>query len=172
MEGYFYSYILAIPKRIVALLRHGMHEIERYFFVLYVDHFHHVPHGDIWDSAFGYAEETAKIIAALARRAHANVALVGQKGVGSLGVAKEVARRIHSARAHADLDGKRVLFVHVDELLSSAVPGIEQVHAIEKLVSEMEAAGKYIAVLSGMDNVFAGNTSMSAEDILHPFFSS
>ena len=172
MEGYFYSAINSVPKRFVASLRHGIYTIERYFFLLYVDHFRHVPHGDIWDSAFGYAEETARIIASLARRANANVALVGQKGVGSLGIAKEVAKKIHSARAHAELDGKRVLFVHIDELLSSAKPGIDQIHTLENVVSQMERSGKNIAVLFGLDGVFAGNYAVSTEDVLYPFLSS
>ncbi|MDA1169010.1 MAG: hypothetical protein O3A36_01575 [bacterium] len=172
MEGYFYSYILPIPKRILFALRFYLHEIERYFFVLYVDHFHHVPYGDIWDNAFGYAEETAKIIASLARRANANVALVGQKGVGSVGIAKEVASRIHTKRAHIKLNGKRVLFVHIDELLSGAAQGVEQLHALENVVSQMERSGMNIAVLSGMEGVFAGNYKMSAEDVLYPFFAS
>lgn len=172
MEGYFYSYILTVPKRIISALRHAVHEVERYFFLLYIDHFRHVPHGDIWDSAFGYAEETAKIIASLARRSNANVALVGQKGVGSLGIAKEVAKKIHSARAHEELNGKRVLFVHVDEVLSSVRPGMGQIHALEEVVSQMERSGKNIAVLFGLDGVFAGNYAVSAEDVLYPFFSS
>lgn len=153
-------------------LRFCVHEIERYFFLLYVDHFHHVPQGDIWDNAFGYAEETAKIIASLARRANANVALVGQKGVGSVGIVKEVASQIHTKRAHAQLNGKRVLFVHIDELLSDASPGVGQLQALENVVSQMERSGMNIAVLSGMDGVFAGNYMVSAEDVLYPFFAS
>lgn len=172
MEGYFYSIIFSIPQRIVGLVRHAIYEIERHFFLLYVDHFHHVPQGDIWDNAFGYAEETAKIIASLARRANANVALVGQKGVGSVGIAKDVASRIHTKRAHIELNGKRVLFVHINELLSSAAQGMGQLQALENVVSQMERSGMNIAVLSGMEGVFAGNYTVSVEDVLYPFFAS
>ncbi len=158
MEGHLYSHIFSFPKRIAGR-----------FFMLYVDHFSHIPQGDPWDSAFGYAKEVSSILYDLARRAQVNVMLVGQEGVGSLGIAKEVATQM---KTHPDLRNSKVLFVHIDELLAGAVRGIDQLHAISKTVSEIERLGNAVVVLLGMKNVFAGKYAVSAEDVLHPFFSS
>lgn len=167
MEGHFH--LFSFPKQLAASSRGALRQLESYFFVYYIDHFSDVPTGDVWQSAFGYAKEVSKILFTLARRAQSNVVLVGQEGVASLGVAKEVARQIST---HPELKGSRVIFVNIEDLFLNVSSGMERLHAIAKVVSEAERIGNVIVVISGMSGVLAGKYSLTAEDVLHPFFAS
>ncbi len=169
MEGHFYSQLFSFPKQVLASSREALYRMESYFFVYYIDHFSDIPAGDTWQSAYGYAQEVAKILFALARRAQSNVVLVGQEGVGSLGIAREVARQI---KRHPELKGHKIVFVNMEELLGSVSSGIEQLHIIAKIVSQAERLKNVVIVVSGMQGVFAGKYSLSSEDVLHPFLAS
>jgi len=146
-----------------------LHKIQRYFFLFYVDHFSHIPHTDIWESAFGYAKEVGNIVELLAKRARANIILVGQEGVGSLGIAKAVAKRL---KGHPELKNHPIFFLDLNDILAQNPNGIHQLHVLAKTLSEMERMGNAVVVLSGMSDVFAGKYTIQAQDILHPFFSS
>lgn len=169
MEGHFYSRVVSLPKQLLASSREALYRMESYFFVYYIDHFSDIPAGDAWQSAYGYAQEVAKILYALARRAQSNVLLIGQEGVGSLGIAKEVARQI---KRHPELKGHKIVFVNMEDLLGSVSSGIEQLHLIAKIVSQAERLKNVVIVISGMGGVFAGKYSLSSEDVLHPFLAS
>lgn len=139
-----------------------------------IDRFARVPRGDIWDIPFGHADQVDQLISALARRKQSNVLIVGKPGVGRLGVVREVARRVNTNMAHPALNGLRVVYVHVGQLLALGGSGPEQLSVISQALSEMERAGNIIAVLDGIGSVLgqSGEERLNLSDVLLPFFSS
>ena len=139
-----------------------------------VDQFSHIPRGNLWDIPYGHKDRVDQLINSLARQTQSNVLVVGQPGVGRLGVVKEMADRVNTHRAHPALDGKRVVYIHVGELMSLGSSGPEQLNFISQALNEMEKAGNIIAVLDGVSSMLArpGENQLNLTDVLLPFFSS
>lgn len=74
------------------------------------DRFSRIPVGNLWDMVNeGREELVEQLILTLARVRQSNVLLVGQPGVGRLGVIQELARRIRAQQAHPQLRAKNAL---------------------------------------------------------------
>lgn len=143
-------------------------------FTPFIDRFAHVPAGNAWDELLGHETQTAEVINGLARSRQSNVLIVGQPGVGRLGIVKEVARRIRANSAHPALNGERVVYIHVGELLALAGNGPEQLAVISRGLSEMERAGNIIAILDGVGVILgrSGENRLNLTDIILPFLNS
>lgn len=143
-------------------------------FTPFLDRLSYFPKGNPWDTAFGRDEEVAELINTLARARQSNVLVVGEPGVGRLGIIKEVARRITYNQAHPALQHQRVLYLHLGQLLSLGGSVPKQLEYISRALDEMERSGNIIAVLDGLGSLIGGGESPSANvtDILAPFFSS
>ncbi len=115
------------------------------------------------NAAREYNKEVEQVVTMLAQSKHANVLLVGQRGVQSMEVASEAVGRFESTR---------VFLVNLEDLMTGTVTGIEQLQHIGSVLLEMEREHGSIAILTGMEGVFEGIFSISAEDILYPFFAS
>ncbi len=140
----------------------------------FVDQFSRIPPGNPWDVPLGHEAQVEALISALARQRQSNVLLVGQPGSGRLGVVKEIARRIHASQAHPVLEGQRIMYIHIGQLLGLAGSGPEQMAIVSQALTEMERAGNVIAILDGVGSILGGGEGSPANltDVIMPFFSS
>ncbi|MEX0650278.1 MAG: AAA family ATPase [Candidatus Andersenbacteria bacterium] len=143
-------------------------------FTPFIDSFAHIPSGNIWDQPYGHFDQVDQLITSLARTRQSNVLLVGQPGVGRLGVIKELSRRVDAQIAHPALNGSRVVYIHIGQLLSLGASGPQQMQLISKALAEMQRAGNIIAVLDGVGSILGvtGEERINLTDVLLPFFSS
>ena len=140
----------------------------------FVDQFARLPQGSLWDLPLGHEDEVEALIDALARQKQSNVLVVGIPGAGRYGVIKEVADRVAINRAHRTLNGQRVMYIHVGQLLGLAASGAEQITVITRALNEMERAGNVIAIIDGISSVLGsqGAAAVNLTDVIMPFFSS
>ncbi|MBI1834054.1 MAG: ATP-dependent Clp protease ATP-binding subunit [Candidatus Andersenbacteria bacterium] len=138
-----------------------------------VDQFSRPPRGSAWDIGAAHPKQVDLLINSLARRRQSNVLLVGQPGVGRIGVIKEVMRRIAAGTAHPALESQRVLYVHVSQLISGGNSRPQQIAIVSRALNEMERAGNVIVVLDGLSGALGGGEGVAnITDVLVPFFSS
>lgn len=140
----------------------------------FLDLFVRIPAGNIWDQPYGHSSQVAQLITSLARDRQSNALLVGQPGVGRLGVIKELARRIDEQEAHPALNGQRVAYINIAQLLSMGSSGAQQLQFLSKALAEMERAGNIIAVLDGLGSILGSSDEqrVNFSDVIMPFFSS
>lgn len=143
-------------------------------FTPFVDQFARIPSGNLWDDPYGRFEQVESLINTLARQRQSNVLIVGQPGVGRLGVIKELARRVHANQAHSALNGQRVLYIHLGQLLGLAGNEAGQLAIIARALREMERAGNVIAILDGISSILgqSGEGRVNLSDVILPFFNS
>lgn len=143
-------------------------------FTPFIDRFARIPAGNAWDELLGHETHVTEVINGLARSRQSNVLIVGQPGVGRLGIVKEVARRIRAASAHPVLNGERIVYIHVGELLALAGSGPEQLAVISRGLFEIERAGNIIAILDGVGVILgrSGENRLNLTDIILPFLNS
>jgi ATP-dependent Clp protease ATP-binding subunit ClpC len=100
--------------------------------------------------------------------------LVGPPGVGRLGIAKEMARRVRNNEAHPALNGLNVVYLHVGELLAQGNTNAGELAIISRVLAEMERAGNIIAIIDGLGSILGGEDGhpMNLTEMLLPFFSS
>lgn len=140
-----------------------------------MDRFIRMPVGDLWDLIpLGRDHQLEQLIHTLARERQSNVLLVGAAGAGRLAVIKELNRRVNQNRAHPALNGLRLVYLHVGELLGLGSNNAEQLSMISRILNEMERAGNIIAVLDGLGSILGeqGEQRLNLTDVLLPFFSS
>ncbi len=140
-----------------------------------VDRFSRIPVGNLWDLVNeGHEKLVEQLILTLARARQSNVLLVGQPGVGRLGIIQELGRRVRIQQAHPALRGQRVLYLHIGELLARGTSSASQLATISQALSEIERAGNVIAVIDGLSSILAeeGEHKIDMTEILLPFFSS
>jgi ATP-dependent Clp protease ATP-binding subunit ClpC len=140
-----------------------------------VDRFSRFPAGNLWDRfTVGREEYIEQLITTLARQRQSNVLMVGQPGTGRLGIVQAMARRVRTNRAHPHLDGQRVVYIHIGELLAQGSSTAGQTAAISQVLREMERAGNIIAVLDGLSSILGegGEQRINLTEVLLPFFSS
>lgn len=140
-----------------------------------VDQFSHLPTGNLWDRfSSGREQYTEQLIITLARLRQSNVLLVGQPGVGRLGIVKDMAQRVRAQQAHPALNGQRVVYLHIGELLSFGSTSAGQMAIISNALAEMEHAGNIIAVIDGISSILSddGQSQIDLTEVLLPFFSS
>lgn len=140
-----------------------------------VDRLTRLPAGSLWDAnAFGQEECLEQLINTLARRRESNVLLVGQPGVGRLGIIKELARRVRRQVAHPHLNGQRIVYLHVGELLAMGTSGAAQLAVISRALREMDRAGNIIAVFDGFGSLLGTRAEerVNLTEALLPFFAS
>lgn len=140
-----------------------------------IDQLSYFPRGNLWDDlALGRDAQVEQLINTLARQRQANVLLVGQPGVGQLGIVKEVQRRIVARRAHPALNDERMMYVHVGQLVAQSATSSGQVAIVSRALNEMERAGNIIAVFDGLGSILgeSGEQRINLTEILLPFFSS
>ena len=141
----------------------------------FVDRFTRLPPGSIWDNIiYGHESKVIELINTLARQRQSNVLLVGDPGVGRLGIIRQLAWRIRTSSAHPALIGQRVLYLNVGELLAQGESSATQMTVIFKALREMERAGNIIAVIDGLSSVLGqtGEQRIDLTDILLPFLAS
>ena len=144
-------------------------------FTPFVDRFTRLPHGSSWDSVlYGHEGKVTDIINTLARQRQSNVLLVGDPGVGRLGIIRQLAWLIRTSQAHAALIGQRVLYVNAGELIAQGTTGASQMSLISRALNEMERAGNIIVIIDGLSAVLgeAGEQRVNLTDILLPFLAS
>jgi len=140
----------------------------------FVDRFARLPKGNVWDDVlFGHEEKIDELINTLARQRQSNVLLVGDPGVGRIGIVRELSRRVISGRAHQDLNGQRVLYINIGELIAQGSSGAGQLSVVNRALREMERAGNIIAIIDGLSSVLGGSSEqrINLTDILSPFLS-
>lgn len=140
-----------------------------------IDQFNHMPRGNLWDMVVtGREKYVDDLVNTLARERQSNVLLVGQAGTGRLGVIKELARRILHNQAHPALNGRKVVYLHIGELLARGNSQASQLAAISQALIEMERAGNIIAIIDGLGSVLGGEetSKIDLSEVLLPFFSS
>lgn len=140
-----------------------------------VDQFSRLPVGNLWDRfSSGREQYTEQLITTLARLRQSNVLLVGQPGVGRLGIVKDMAQRVRAQQAHPALNGQRVVYLHVGELLSFGSTSAGQMAIISNALAEMEHAGNIIAVIDGISSILSDDSQSELDltEVLLPFFSS
>lgn len=140
-----------------------------------VDRFSRIPRGNLWDQVGpGRAPLVDQLITTLARERQSNVLLVGQPGTGRVGIIRELARRVRQGQAHPVLNGQRVVYVHVGELIGQAQTGAAQLVVVAQVLREMERAGNVIAVIDGLSSVLGseGEQRLNLTEVLLPFFQS
>lgn len=140
----------------------------------FVDQFARLPSGNPWDLPLGHEAQVEELINALSRQRQSNVIVVGQPGSGRIGIVKEMARRVNTNRAHPALNGQRVMYIHLGQLLGIAGSGPEQMATVSRALTEMERAGNVIAILDGVSTVLGGGGASAGNltDVVMPFFSS
>ncbi|MEX1111836.1 MAG: AAA family ATPase [Candidatus Andersenbacteria bacterium] len=160
------------PDRLVGFTGVGLSWAAGY--TPFIDNFIRIPSGNIWDQPYGHKEQAEQLITTLARARQGNVLLVGQPGVGRLGIIKYVAQLMNQQKAHDALNGQRMIYINVGQLLSLGSSGPEQMQFISRALAEMERAGNIVAVLDGLGSVLgkAGEDRINLTDVLLPFFSS
>lgn len=140
-----------------------------------LDRFSRIPRGNLWDQfLIGRQTEVDELVATLARQRQSNILLVGQPGVGRLGIVQALADRMRTGKAHPELNGQRLAYVHIGQLLGQADTSATQLSIISRVLREMEQAGNIIAVLDGLSGVLGvtGEQRVNLTDVLLPFFSS
>lgn len=140
-----------------------------------IDRFNHMPAGNLWDRFIvGREKYVDQLINTLARESQGNVLLVGQAGTGRFGVVKELSRRVLLNQAHPALNGKKVAYLHVGELLAMGNTQAGQLAAISQALTEMERAGNVIAIIDGLGSILGGEETsrLDLSEVLLPFFSS
>lgn len=144
-------------------------------FTPFVDQFARLPHGNIWDSVLaGHEEKVTELINALARLRQSNVLVVGDPGVGRIGLVRELGRRVARNQAHPQLNGQRLLYLNLGELLAFGGSDAGQLAVANQALREMERAGNIIAVVDGLSAALgaSGEHRINLTDILLPFLSS
>ncbi|MEX1997478.1 MAG: AAA family ATPase [Candidatus Andersenbacteria bacterium] len=144
-------------------------------FTPFVDQFSHFPRGNLWDQIIvGREQYVDQLLTTLARQRQSNVLLVGQPGVGRLGVVKEMARRVRASTAHPALNGQRVVYIHIGEILAQGTSSAMQLAIVSRVLAELEHAGNVIAVIDGLGSILAeeGEVRLNLTEVLLPFFSS
>ncbi len=139
------------------------------------DRLSRIPQGNLWDVVNEGREEVVdNLILTLARMRQSNVLLVGQPGVGRLGVIQEMARRVQDQRAHPALVGSRVVYLHIGELIAQGNSVAAQLSLVSRVLTEIERAGNIIAVIDGLSSILTaeGESRLDLTEVLLPFFSS
>lgn len=139
-----------------------------------VDRLSRIPQGNLWDMfSEGQSQLVEQLTLTLARMRQSNVLLVGQPGVGRLGVIQSLARRIRTHHSHPALNGQRVVYLHIGALLAQGTSTASQLAIISNVLTEIERAGNIIAVIDGLSSILADNEPrLDLTEILLPFFSS
>lgn len=159
-----------LPENMLSFTGIGMSWTSGY--TTFLDRFSRIPAGNVWDVPYGHEDQVEQLIRGLARERQANVLLIGQPGVGRLGIVKEVARRVHTNQAHPTLNGQHLLYINLGQLASLGSTGAQQLSTIALALREMESAGNVIAVLDGLSGIMGAGSTLNATDVLVPFFSS
>jgi ATP-dependent Clp protease ATP-binding subunit ClpC len=139
-----------------------------------LNQFLRLPPGSLWHQLpLGRDNQVGLLINTLARDRQSNVLLVGQPGVGRLGIVKEVERRIRASRAHPELDGLRLAYLNLGQLTSFSASAAAGRQLVGQVLREMERAGNVIAVLDGLGSLLgtsAATDGPNLADLLLPFF--
>lgn len=140
----------------------------------FVDQFARIPTGSAWDVPLGHEAQVEELVNSLARQRQSNVLVVGQPGTGRLGVVREMARRVNAGQAHQALNGQRVIYLHIGQLVGLASSGPEQLAFVSRALREMERAGNVIAILDGLSALLSVGEASGSNliDVIMPFFSS
>ncbi len=141
----------------------------------FVDKFARLPPGNIWDDQLlGHETKVDELINTLARQRQSNVLLVGDPGVGRIGIIRELYRRVKFNYAHPDLNGHRLLYINLGELMAQGGTSAGQYSFVSQALHEMERAGNIIAVIDGLSSILGRNKEqrVNLTDILSPFLSS
>jgi len=144
-------------------------------FTPFVDRFARLPRGNFWDDIlYGHEDKVSSMINTLARQRQSNVLLVGDPGVGRLGIIRQLSRLIRTSQAHNALNGQRVLYVNAGELIAQGATGAGQLSLVTRALNEMEKAGNIIVIIDGLSAILgeAGEQRVNLTDILLPFLSS
>jgi len=144
-------------------------------FTPFVDQFARLPGGNSWDDVlYGHEGKVDELINTLARQRQSNVLLVGDPGVGRLGIIRRLAWLVRTSQAHTALNGQRVLYVNVGELIAQSSTQAGQLSLLTKALNEMERAGNVIIIIDGLSSVLgeSGELRVNLTDILLPFLSS
>lgn len=141
----------------------------------FVDRFARLPPGNIWDDTlFGHEGKIDELINTLARQRQSNVLLVGDPGTGRVGLIRELAHRIQHNRAHHELNGERIIYLNVGEIVGQSATGAGQYAGITRALNEIERAGNIITIIDGLSSILgrAGEQQVNLTDVLSPFLSS
>ncbi|PIT98318.1 MAG: hypothetical protein COT71_01465 [Candidatus Andersenbacteria bacterium CG10_big_fil_rev_8_21_14_0_10_54_11] len=141
----------------------------------FVDQFARLPSGSVWDQILiGHESKLAELINVLARQRQSNVLVVGDPGVGRIGIIRELAHRIDRNAAHPALNGQRLLYINIGELLAYSSSDAGQLTIVNRALREMERAGNIIAVIDGLSAILGSGGSdrrANLTDIIVPFLS-
>ncbi len=161
------------PERLLAFSGIGLSWASG--FTPLVDRYSRIPRGNLWDDFLvGRTQYVDQLITTLARQRQSNVLLVGQPGVGRIGIVRELARRISASQAHPVLNGQKLVYLHIGELIGLSSTASNQLSVFATVLNEMERAGNIIAVFDGISSVLAqpNGSSLDLTEVLLPFFSS
>lgn len=140
-----------------------------------IDRLTRLPRGGAWDdSIHGHEDKLDALINSLARQRQSNVLLVGEPGVGRVGVIRHFARLIRANRAHAALNSQRLVYLHAGELIAQGASDAGQMTILARALREMERAGNIILIIDGLSSILgrSGEARLDVTDLLVPFLAS
>ncbi len=116
------------------------------------------------DPVIGRERELAQVIEILCRRTKNNPALVGEPGVGKTAIAEALAQRIAAGTVPAQLQGKRLLALHMGALIAGTKYRGEFEERLQAILEEIRRAGNVILFVDEMHTVVGAGSAEGAID--------
>lgn len=124
------------------------------------------------DPVIGREKEINQLAVIMGRRTKNNVILVGESGVGKTAIVEGLAERIVNKTVPEDLQGKRVLALDLNGLMSGTKYRGEFESRMKRMIDEIEHAGRNILLfIDEIHNLMAmegSEENLSIGDILKP----
>ncbi len=118
----------------------------------------------------GRKKEIDQIEQILAKSEESNVVLVGEDGVGKHTILEEMAKRMYLGKTSGYLAFKRMVEVHLDQLLSENIDTDRKKETVRQIFAEAVAAGNIVMVLNNFDQYVAdapGHIDLTS--VIEPF---
>jgi ATP-dependent Clp protease ATP-binding subunit ClpC len=115
---------------------------------------------------YGRTQEIETIEHILCQRSGNNLLLVGDPGVGKHTLLTYLARLIKEGRVYPAIEGKRLLFCHLERLFSAERDAIQRKSTLTSVLDEAVMAGNVILVIDEFDRfISAGQDRIDLSDV-------
>lgn len=110
-----------------------------------------------FQEVIGRAKEILAIERILMKKTQANVAIIGEPGVGKHTLVTYIAHLIDQGRVFPTLESKRVVRLNLEELFSDEIDNTQRKATLSKLLEEAAGAGNIILVIDEFDRFVASS---------------
>jgi len=118
----------------------------------------------------GRKKEIDQIEQILAKSEESNVVLVGEGGVGKNTILEEMAKRMYFGKTSGYLAYKRMVEVHLDQLLSESFDIDRKKETVRDIFAEAIAAGNIVIVINNFDRYVADvQGRIDLTSVIEPF---